>query len=166
MTRVTLLERLRDETNEALKDLILPTKPQKNRPNPPSRIPEVYLMRLPDSAGAKEKAPYVIHQAITAKDIQRDGERSESSTVIRSICAVYADTEDAGGLSLLNLMERLRIHLLKKVLIGNQFMLDLEEGLEMLIYPDNTAPFFAGEMASVWKSTGVEREVSPEWRQK
>ena len=60
---------------------------------------------------------------------------------------------------LLNLMERFRIKLLREVIIGDQFQLDLESGLESLIYPDDTAPFFAGEMVSVWKMPSVEREV-------
>jgi hypothetical protein len=163
MTRITLLERLRDETNEALKDLILPTKPQKSNPHPEPRVPEVHLMHLPDSNSAKEKAPYVIHQIITAKDSQSDGNDTESSTVVRSICAVYAKEDDTGGLNLLNLMERMRIHFMKKIVIGNQFMLDLNEGLEMLIYPDKMDSFFAGEMMTVWKGPHIEREVHNQW---
>jgi hypothetical protein len=164
MTRISLLECLRDETNEALKDLLLPVKPQKENPRPAPRCPEVHLMRLPDSKSCESKAPYVIHQLITAKDIGRDGEDPESASVIRSVCSVYAPAEDEGGLSLLNLMERLRIHLLKKIVIGKRFMLDMNEGIEMLVYPDNTAPFFAGEMASVWKGPAIEREVHAPWR--
>jgi hypothetical protein len=79
---------------------------------------------------------------------------------------VYADKEDEGGLALLDLMERLRIHLLKRVTIGRRFMLDISEGLEMLIYPDDTAPFFAGEMSSVWKGPRIEREARNQWLQK
>ena len=62
---------------------------------------------------------------------------------------------------LVNLMERLRISLLRKVVIGGQFQLDLEAGLETLIYPDDTAPYYAGEMISTWKLPSVEREVRP-----
>ena len=50
--------------------------------------------------------------------------------------------------------------LLRQVVIGGQFTLDLEAGLEVLVYPDDTAPFCVGEMASTWKLPAVEREVS------
>ena len=62
---------------------------------------------------------------------------------------------------LLNLMERLRIYLLKQVVIGGQFQLDLKAGLESLVYPDDTAPYYAGEMLSTWILPAVEREVRP-----
>ena len=74
---------------------------------------------------------------------------------------VYCDDEQAGALHLLNLMERLRIRLLQQVTIGQQYQLDLEAGVEMLIYPEDSAPYFAGEMSTTWKMPSVERE----WRQ-
>lgn len=60
---------------------------------------------------------------------------------------------------LLNLIERLRIHLLQTVVIGQKYQLDLEAGLETLIYPEETAPYYAGEMISTWKLPAIEREV-------
>jgi hypothetical protein len=72
---------------------------------------------------------------------------------------VYHPDEEEGALLLLNLMERLRIRLLKDVVIAGQFELDLEAGLETLIYPDDTAPYYAGELLSTWKLPAVEREV-------
>ena len=60
---------------------------------------------------------------------------------------------------LLNLMERVRIGILKKIVIGNQFTLDKEAGLECLAYPDDTAPYYCGEMVSTWIMPSVEREV-------
>ena len=71
----------------------------------------------------------------------------------------YNDDEQEGGLMLLNLMERLRIRLLREVVIGRRFQLDLESGLETFIYPDDTAPYYAGEMTTTWRVPGVEREV-------
>lgn len=160
MTRITLLERLRDFTKEATAELMMPTRMQKGDTEQKYRPADVYLMRLPDGTSATKKAPYVLHQLITGKDQQPSGNRIESTAHIRSICCVYNDDEQEGGLMLLNLMERLRVALLKQVVIGNQFTLDLDAGLEVLIYPDDTAPYFVGEMISVWKLPAVEREVS------
>ena len=65
---------------------------------------------------------------------------------------------------LLGLMERLRIKLLKQVVIGERYQLDLTQGAEVLIYPDDTAPYFAGEMITTWKIPSIEREVR-QWLQ-
>lgn len=45
---------------------------------------------------------------------------------------------------LLNLMERLRVALLQQIIIGEQFTLDMNAGLEVLVYPDDTSPLFRG----------------------
>lgn len=153
MTAVILLEQLAAFTEEATKDLIMPTKMQDGDDEPIFRSAEVHKMRLPDSRSAKKKAPYIIHQVITGKDT------TVSSVVVRSIFCVYNERENEGGLMLLNLMERLRIALLKAGTVGEQFTLDINAGMERMIYPDDTAPFYAGEMISTWKMPRVEREV-------
>lgn len=161
MTRIDLLEQLRAFTLEATAELVMPVKEQPGDGGKPSapRPADVYLMRLPDSRSARKKAPYIIHQLITSKDVQMAGQREQAAAVVRSIICVYNDDEQEGSLMLLNLMERLRLALLRKVVIARRYQLDLEAGLECLIYPDDTAPFFAGEMVSTWKLPVIEREV-------
>lgn len=160
MTRIILLKRLLAFTEEVTADLIMPTRLQKGDTEQIFRPAKVYLMRLPDGTSATKKAPYVLHQVITGMDQQPQGQRVTSSAKVRSICCVYNDDEQEGGLMLLNLMERLRIAMLRQVVIGGQFTLDLEAGLETLVYPDDTAPYFVGEMISTWKLPPVEREVN------
>jgi hypothetical protein len=164
MTRAILLDRLKEFTEQAISGLLLPTKKERGENKIECRPADVYKMRLPDSNAAKKKAPYIIHQVITGKDRQKSGSLCESETTIRSIFCVYGEDEQEGALLLLNLMERLRIELLKKIIIAGQFQLLLDDsGIETLIYPDdNTAPFFAGEMVSRWRLPAVEREVSYE----
>jgi hypothetical protein len=123
------------------------------------RSADVYLMRLPDSKSATKKAPYIIHQLITGRDMQEEGQRVTSTAQVRSIFCVYSDDEQEGSLMLLGLMERLRIKLLKQVVIGERYQLDLTQAAEALIYPDDTAPYFAGEMVTTWKIPSIEREV-------
>lgn len=160
MNRITLLEQLRSLTEDATKDIIMPTSAQKGDTEQGYRAAQVYLMRLPDSKRAQKKAPYIIHQLITGKDLQPKGAHVSASAVVRSIFCVYNDNEEEGALMLVNLMERLRIRLCKQVVVGDQFTLDLESGLESLVYPDDTAPYYAGEMVSTWLIPAVEREVS------
>ncbi len=163
MNRITLLEQLKKFTTESVGDIIMPVQMQKGDAEQQFRAAEIHLMRLPDSSQAKKKAPYIIHQLITSKDIQPQGENVTASAVVRSIFCVYNNNEEEGSLMLLNLMERLRIHLLKQVVIGNQFQLDLESGLETMIYPEDTAPYYAGEMISAWILPAVRREVRTPW---
>ena len=103
---------------------------------------------------------HCFYQLLTSKDQQPSGERVQSSASVRSIFVVYNDDEQEGGLMLLNLMERLRIELLRTGVLDSRFSLDLNEGLEYMVYPDtDTAPFYAGEMSSTWKLIPVQREV-------
>lgn len=160
MTRVMLLRALKDFTLDATRDLLLPVRVQSAEEEPQERPAEVHLMRLPDSSAAKKKAPYIIHQVITGKDEQKPGKRQTSSAEVRSIFCVYDPDEEEGGLLLLNLMERVRIALLKQGVLDSRYQLDLEAGLETVSYPDDTAPYYAGEMASRWRLPGIVREVS------
>lgn len=117
-------------------------------------------MRLKDSSTYKEKAPYIIQQIITSKDHQPSGQEDKSNVTVRTIFCVYNEDEQEGSLMLLNLIERLRIHWLKTVMLETRYILDKEEGLESMNYPEDTAPFYAGEMVSTWKLPAVKREVS------
>lgn len=162
MDKVVLLENLRDFTKEAVGNLLMPVRPQEEdmaAGEQTRRAADIYLMRLPDSNGAKGRAPYIIHQALCGRDRQKPGERLGCYAKVRSIFCVYCADEQDGALMLLNLMERLRIELLKQPVIGKKYLLDLTEGLETLIYPDDTAPFYLGEMITQWWLPPVKREI-------
>lgn len=159
MTRTKLLEDLQVFTREAIKDMMLPVKLQEGDDAPQQRAADVYLMRLPDSAQAKKRAPYIIHQLITGKDSKQAGEKSKAVATIRSIFCVFCADGQEGGLLLLELMERLRVALLRNALLGEHFTLDLTQGVECLIYPDDTEPYYLGEMSTVWSLPRIEREV-------
>lgn len=161
MTKTNLLEAFKTFTEEVTKDMLLPVQQQKSdKEIPLPRAPEVHIMGLADFTAAKKKAPYVFHQIITAKDQWLPGQsRPDSQATVRSVAAVYNLNNQEGQLALLELFERMRIALLKKGVIGRQFRLDYEAGVEYLIYPDNIPPFYAGELATVWKLPPVEREV-------
>lgn len=153
MTAVILLEELKAFTEEKTKDLIMPTKMQKGDTEQIFRAAEIHKTQLPDSGAFYKFAPYIIHQVLTGKDT------TESSVTVRSIFCVYNKNEEEGGLMLLNLMERFRIALLKAGTVGNQFTLDINEGLERLIYPEKIQDYYGGEFISHWKMPTVNREV-------
>lgn len=163
MNRITLLEQLKILTKNETGDIIMPVRMQKGDETQNFRAADIHLMRLPDSSAAQKKAPYIIHQIITGKDVQPPGVEVSSSLVVRSIFCVYNDNEEEGALMLVNLMERLRIRLLRQVIVGGQFQLDLAAGLESVVYPEDTAPYYAGEMVSTWVMPAIRREVITPW---
>lgn len=160
MDAVNFLDAFKAYTDDVYKDLLLPQAPQESDPKPPLCIPRVYKMRLDNSLDAKRKAPYVIHTIITSKDQQPAGQIVDATMQVRSIFCAYCRDEQEGALYLLRMIERLRLRLLEDQLIGdNRYALDLQEGLEYLIYPDDTAPFYAGEMVSTWHRPRVQRRI-------
>lgn len=163
MNKVILLDRLAEFTEEAIKNIRLPVSVQSEDEYEKLRAAKVYKMRLPDGPSARKKAPYIVHSVLTGYDEQTEGSFGYSQATIRSVFCVYCPDEQEGSLNLLNLMERLRIELLKVRVIGNQFELDLKKSkLETLIYPDSTetAPYYLGEMISSWRLPAIEREIN------
>ncbi len=161
MTLNKLLDDLQAFTVDAVHDIILPVALQEQDTEQKYRAAEVYKMRLPDSSSAKKKTPYIIHQIVTSQIVQEPGKRFRTRrTDVRSVFAVYSRDEQEGALYLMNLMDRLQIALEKQVVIGQQFQLDLEADNALMIYPDNLAPYFVGEMSTTWISRAVRREVT------
>lgn len=164
MNRVLLLDALCEYMSDKTKDLIMPTRIQSEDEEQGYRVASVFKMRLPDSKAAYKKAPYILNQVITGEDRWMSGNEASSATQIRSIFCTYCSDEQEGSLLLLNLMERVRINLLKDIIVGGQFELDLTDAkLESLVYPDDTAPYYLGEMISTWKMPAVKREVPELW---
>ena len=169
MTWNDLLLALKEFIEKATKDLKFKVRIQSKAeetaiaedPELEWRKAEVYMMRLPDSREAKKKAPYVLVQLITTGDVQEQGQLDDSYAIIRIICCVYDNDEQEGALALLNLASRIRIAFLRSCMIGehNQFVLDKTEKLEFMAYPDDTAPYYAGEMIGVWHLPPIKREV-------
>ena len=158
MSKVILLNELKAFTLDVTRDLIFPVAQQKEDKEPPNpRAAEVFCTRLPDSKSAKKKAPYILHQFINDKTIQPKDQRLNSTAVVRSIFCVYNPDEQEDGLALLTLMDQLYLSLLERPIVGAQFTLDLEAGMESMAYPEDSAPYFAGEMVTVWKMPPVKR---------
>ena len=170
MTKITLLERLKEFSEARTRDLLLPVQMQEeDEAPPPPRAPTVYIPSLPELCAYARKAPFLTHEIVTGKDAalpRPGGGRAVRSTAVARTCfCVYHPDGQAGRLALLTLMERLRMGLLEEVVLGKQFKLDLEAGVEALVYPVNPnqtaeAPFYLGEMLTTWQLPVVERRLS------
>lgn len=163
MTSVMLLEALKLRSEAATAELLLPVKPTKKEQEPEIRVPVVYKTRLPDEKASNKYAPYILHTVLNAAYRQEPGNHPENLVNVRTLFCVYSEDEQEGGLHLLNLMERIRISLMANPILEKQFKLDYEGGIEQLVYPDDTAPFYLGEMMTVWKMPPVLREERSVW---
>lgn len=163
MDRVNLLHAMKAFTLETTKDLLLPVREQKGDEGGQTRSPVVFLMRVPDNSSATKKAPYILHQTITGKDEQKPGEMPESSSTVRTVFCVYNEDGEEGSLALLELMERWRIAVMKQRIIDNRYEVYMDAGMDSLIYPDDTAPYYIGELVSTWSIPPVERELTNLW---
>jgi len=170
MTPIILLERLKEFIEKNTADIILPIRLVKNTTlpeygeadEPPDggiteRAPEVHLIRLPDKDAEINRIPYILLQFLTGTDEQQPGDDPDSECKIRIIVATYSDNDSEGSMDVLNIITRLRITLLKAGEVGKQFL--LRKPLEYLVYPDDTRPYFFGELMTVWEMPIIQREV-------
>lgn len=162
MTHFEALELLASYIGEKTADFSLPVRLQKGDTEQAERAPEIYKMRLPHSEDAKKIAPYIIVRYVSSIDKQDIGRESKSTSVYRFIFCIYDDNEETGALNLLNLMDSVKIHLLKDTVIGKKIRLVREEGLEMIVYEDDTWPYYAGEIIATFEYGPIEREVYDE----
>lgn len=170
-TKVGLLYALKAFTEQMTGDLLLPVKRQSRDENEPKpRSAGVYAPRLPDMGSFEKKAPFILHQVVTSQDGignvnkgtgQQNRREMQSICVVRTVFCVYDPDEQEGGLALLNLMEQMRVALLMFPILNEVFELDLEEGIDQMVYPETgergTAPYYLGEMVTTWKLPPVKR---------
>lgn len=95
MTRVKLIQELKTFCEDAIKNISLPEAVQKGDTKEKSRVPAVYLMRLPDSNSAKKLAPYIIVQFIDSKHHRSENgyPNPEYTAAVRFIFCVYSQDE-------------------------------------------------------------------------
>lgn len=170
MTPLVLLTELKKFIEENTKDIILSVRPVKNRkPHGEEaeqaetaiteRAAEVHIMRLPDKDAETQRIPYILLQFLTGKDEQKPTEQPESECNVRIVVATYSEDGGAGAADLLDVLTRIRVALLKAGEVGNQFL--LKKPLEYVVYPDDTSPYYLGEMLTIWEMPIIQREVTP-----
>lgn len=159
MTNVELLFALKYICERAVKGLKLPTAVQRDDKKIIEREPEVHIMRLPRSTDAKKIAPYIIVQFVTGAQKRVSPPNPQRTAIVRFICCVYDSDEETGAISLLNVMEAVQREILRAIKIGKCNTLDPDEPFEMLVYPDDTAPYYMGEMAATFHLPPINQEV-------
>ena len=153
MTPLQLLDALEAFVKQETKDILLPVRVDRKSGENKERAAEVYKMRLPNKTAQTERVPYLLLQYIKSTDTQEQGQDPESECTVRIVAATYC---------VLNLLTRIRVALLKDGVVGGQFV--LKSPLEMIVYPDSTAPYYLGEMMTTWAMPIIESEVQQIWQ--
>lgn len=148
MTPLDLLDALKAYVENEIKDLVLPTRVDRNSGETPERPAEVHELALPDKKAETERIPYVLLKFLTGMDDQKPGEPLESDCKIRIVAAVYSENKAEGEKHLLNLLTRIRLAFLRDGSIADRYF--LKPPLEMIVYQDNKPPYFLGEMVMGW----------------
>lgn len=159
MVKTELLTMLKAFIEESTADLLFRVSVQRGDVFSEDRPPAVYLMRLPDTESYTKKAPYIIIQAVTGNDEQPSGDTVQSECGVRLVFCVYDEDGQQGSMRLLEVMERVRIALLRRPVIGKRYQLDLQQKLQMLVYTDDIYPYYGGEIYTVWRMPSPDREI-------
>lgn len=138
MTHILLIEQLKLFVQQATANLLLPTSEGNDS------LLNVYKMHLPEKTNNRKDVPYVIIQIVKSEDSQNEGELSASVCSIRFVFAIYSENAEDGQMALLDAISRVRIALLQKQIIGEQFA--LIHPLSISLYPDDDPPYFFGEI--------------------
>lgn len=162
MTPLELLDALKAYIEEKTKDILLPVRVDRKSGEAKERPAEVYKMRLPTKDAETQRIPYILLQYLKGTDIQNDGERPESSCMVRIVAATYSENGEEGAMCVLNLLTRIRLALLRDGIIADRFL--LKPPMEMIVYPDSTPPYYLGEMMTEWQMPIVESEVQMLWQ--
>lgn len=157
MTPTVLMEAIKAYIQEKTKDIMLPVKGNRGEDSK-ERPPGVYLMNLPKKTDETQQIPYILIKYLTGKDDEVPGEPDEAQASIRIIVATYAEDAEEGSMALLNIISKLRYNFLKDEEINQQFR--LVPPLEHIIYPDDTRPYYLGEMMTIWTLPPIQREVN------
>ena len=162
MTPLDLLDVLEEFVRRETKDMLLPVRVDRRSGEPKERPAEIYKMRLPTKKAQTERVPYLLLQYIKSTDTQEPGQEPESVCTVRIVAATYSEDESEGAMCVLNLLTRIRVAMLKDGVVGGQFV--LKSPLEMILYPDSTAPYYLGEMMTTWTMPIIESEVQQIWQ--
>lgn len=123
---------------------------------PKKRPPGVYLMNLPERSDWYSLIPYVLIQFLISKDKYNKDEHDQQSTAdVRVLIATYCSDGEDGGLQVLEIIERIRIHLQSGMLLDGNYM--LQKPFEGEVYPDDTGNYFLGEINMTWSIPVIER---------
>lgn len=162
MTPIVLLDCLESFIKEKTANIKLQVRVMNSSQEEKTRAAEIYKMGLPSKDAKIQRIPYILLQILTGKDDKSGTAPEESICQIRIVVGIYAENDNEGGYDVLNVLLRIRSELKKICIIGGYFA--LQNPLEYIVYPDNIAPYYFGEMITNWSMPTIQREVQEVWQ--
>lgn len=160
MTAVILLDYLEEFIKQRTRDILLEVRAPLGE-DTKRRPAEVHKMRLPKKEDSTKRVPYLLLQILSGNDAREEDGTPVSLCKIRIVIATYSEDQKNGAYDVANLIMRIRTELERTGIIGGCFC--LQRPLEYLIYPDDTAPYYFGEMITNWTIPDIRMEVEKAW---
>lgn len=158
MGLVNLMETVRNFIEDDLKEIRLKVKQAEWNDQPLERAVKVFAYMTPNPSDNKEIVPYILLQMIKGEDGE-DAETSvlESTATIRGYVALFDWEAEEGQRALLNIIEKLRLDLLSRGVIGGKY--ELLKPFEYRFYDDMTMPYHEAEFIMNWRIQPVKRII-------
>ncbi len=162
MTPLILLDELKEFIEKNTEDILLEVKVRTGPATEKERAAKIYKMGLPEKDDTTQQVPYILLKVLTGADEKEKQQPKSSEVRVRMIIATYSQDGEQGAMALLNLILRIRERLQKQHILGGCFCLGYP--FEYIVYQDTTAPYYMGEIMTLWSIPTIEREVQELWQ--
>lgn len=161
MTPIFLLDSLKEYVIDVTRNLQQETKAKRNDEKTIESI-QVFIGNPPVKDGVGTKyIPYIILRLLHGADEQIEGSNEKSTVKVRMIIATRGDNCEESYKAAINVIDRLRISLLKDRVIDRKYTLKMP--VEYVVYEDDTGPFTIGEIITTWEIPSIRQEVNAIW---
>lgn len=151
MTGLNVLDAAVEFIGNATKDIILTTRTRDEDKNFETRPAKIYKMRLPDKEALTKQVPYILLQLVKGEDDDKT-----NTAQIRVVIATFSEKADEGAMNVAVIIQRIHTELRKAAYLERKYGV---EKIEYLIYGDETAPYYMGEMMITFDLPTIKREV-------
>lgn len=158
MGLVNLMETVRNFIEDDLKEIRLKVKQAEWNDQPLERAVKVFAYMTPNPSDNTEAVPYILLQFVKgADDEDKETSIQESTATIRGYIALYDWEAKEGQMAILNVIEKLRLDLLSRGVIGGKY--ELLKPFEYRFYDDMTMPYHEAEFIMNWRIQPVKRII-------
>ena len=151
MTGLNVLDAAAAFIGTATKDIILTSRERGADNKYITRPAHIYKMRLPDKEAETKQVPYILLQLVKGDDDDKTNKAQ-----IRVVIATFSDEAPEGATNVAVIITRIQTELRKAGFIENKYGV---EKIEYLIYGDELAPYYMGEMMITFDLPTIHREV-------